>query len=222
VTTAFAPRSASSISLSTSSCGRTMGRMPFLKQLLKKMSAKDGAITQRMPKSSSAQGACSRDDPQPKFSPATRICAFAIGGLVQDEIGDLVAVVVIAHLVEQVLAEARALDRLQELLGDDHVGIDIDQGQGRGNAGELGELVHGGSPVRRGCDTAPSAGGQAGHVGFTVVSGRGTSKVRLAQSVRHSASVSPDGSTGSSVTAFTRYSIPGATEMTTMPLPSVS
>jgi hypothetical protein len=71
------------------------------------MSAKDGAITQRMPKSSSAHGACSRDEPQPKLSPATRICAFAIGGLVQHEIRDLVAVVVIAHLVEQVLAEAR-------------------------------------------------------------------------------------------------------------------
>ena len=52
-----------------------MGRMPFLKQLLKKMSAKEGAMTQRMPKSSSAQGACSREEPQPKFSPATRICA---------------------------------------------------------------------------------------------------------------------------------------------------
>ncbi len=42
--------------------------MPFLKQLLWKMSANEGAITQRMPKSSSAHGACSRDEPQPKFS----------------------------------------------------------------------------------------------------------------------------------------------------------
>jgi hypothetical protein len=49
--------------------------MPFLKQLLKKMSANDGAMTQRMPKSSSAQGACSRLDPQPKLSPAIRISA---------------------------------------------------------------------------------------------------------------------------------------------------
>jgi hypothetical protein len=106
-----------------------MGRMPFLKQLLKKMSAKDVAITQRMPKSSSAHGACSRDEPQPKLSPATRICAFD-RRLVEHEIGVLVAVVVIAHLVEQVLAEAGALDGLQELLGDDHVGVDIDQGMG--------------------------------------------------------------------------------------------
>jgi hypothetical protein len=55
--------------------GSTTGRMPFLKQLLKKMSAKEVEITQRMPKSASAQGACSRDDPQPKLSPATRIWA---------------------------------------------------------------------------------------------------------------------------------------------------
>ena len=37
---ALAPRLASSISLSTSSCGSLIGRMPFWKQLLKKMSAK--------------------------------------------------------------------------------------------------------------------------------------------------------------------------------------
>jgi hypothetical protein len=39
------------------------------------MSAKDGAMRQLMPKSSSAQGACSRLDPQPKFSPVIRILA---------------------------------------------------------------------------------------------------------------------------------------------------
>ena len=39
------------------------------------MSAKLGEITQRMPKSISAQGACSREEPQPKLSPATRIVA---------------------------------------------------------------------------------------------------------------------------------------------------
>ncbi len=53
--------------------------MPFLKQLLWKMSAKSGAMTQRMPKSSSAQGACSREEPQPKFSCASRISARRYG-----------------------------------------------------------------------------------------------------------------------------------------------
>src|ERR1700689_4643932 len=43
------------------------------------MSANDGAMTQRIPKSSSAHGAGSRLDPQPKFSPATRIGALRKG-----------------------------------------------------------------------------------------------------------------------------------------------
>eukprot|EP00903_Cladosiphon_okamuranus_P020668 g18978.t1 len=41
--------------------------------LLKKISAKDVETTTLMPKSASAQGACSREEPQPKLSPATRM-----------------------------------------------------------------------------------------------------------------------------------------------------
>ncbi len=37
------------------------------------MSENDGAMTTRKPKSSSAQTACSRDEPEPKLRPATRI-----------------------------------------------------------------------------------------------------------------------------------------------------
>ncbi len=37
------------------------------------MSAKDGATIAWKPKSSSAQGACSREEPQPKLRPVTRI-----------------------------------------------------------------------------------------------------------------------------------------------------
>ncbi len=66
----------------------------------------------------------------------------AVVRLVQHEIGDLVAVIIIAHLVKQVHAKARALDRLQELLGDDHVGVDIDQRHRRRDAGEFCELFH--------------------------------------------------------------------------------
>ncbi|MNT83491.1 hypothetical protein D3C72_2233680 [compost metagenome] len=47
--------------------GSTMGSRPFLKQLLKKMSAKLGARMARKPNWSNAQGACSRLEPQPKF-----------------------------------------------------------------------------------------------------------------------------------------------------------
>ncbi|MMZ66711.1 hypothetical protein D1872_292320 [compost metagenome] len=52
-----------------------IGSKPFLKLLLKKMSAKLGAITLRKPYSSSAQGACSRLEPQPKFSRASSTLA---------------------------------------------------------------------------------------------------------------------------------------------------
>ena len=46
-----------------------------LEAVVEKMSAKLGAITQRMPYSSSAQTACSREEPQPKFSRASRMLA---------------------------------------------------------------------------------------------------------------------------------------------------
>ena len=49
-------------------------------QLVRKMSAKLGAITTRKPWSSSAHGACSREEPQPKLRPATRIDAPAYSG----------------------------------------------------------------------------------------------------------------------------------------------
>ena len=50
-----------------------MGKIPFLKQLLKKISAKLELITHVIPKSNNAHGACSRDYPQPKFFPAINI-----------------------------------------------------------------------------------------------------------------------------------------------------
>ncbi len=50
------------------------------------MSAKLGAITQVRPWSSSAHGACSREEPQPKFSLAMRIEAFEVGRPVEDEV----------------------------------------------------------------------------------------------------------------------------------------
>ena len=56
-----------------------IGRIPLLKQLLKKISAKLGLITHLIPKSSKAQGACSLEEPQPKFFPAKRIFDFEYG-----------------------------------------------------------------------------------------------------------------------------------------------
>src|SRR6202521_4401606 len=74
-----------------------------------------------------------------------------VARLVQDEIGigpalrevhARLAHVEIAPRVEQVRAKAGALDRLQELLRDDRVGVDILAIQGRHEAGVDGELFH--------------------------------------------------------------------------------
>ncbi len=63
--------------------------------------------------------------------------------LVQHEVRNFLLVLSKAHLVEQMLAETGTLDGLQELLGNNHVGIDIDQGQWGGDTGQLGKLLHG-------------------------------------------------------------------------------
>ena len=60
---------------STSFSASTTVSTPFFTQLLAKMSANEGAITARKPKSSSAQTACSRDEPQPKFFAVARMLA---------------------------------------------------------------------------------------------------------------------------------------------------
>ena len=64
----------------TSASGSCTGRRPIFVQLVRKMSAKLGAMTARKPESSSAHGACSRLEPQPKLRPATRIGAPAYSG----------------------------------------------------------------------------------------------------------------------------------------------
>ncbi len=66
----------------------------------------------------------------------------AIGRLVQHEIRVLAAVVTIAPLREQARAQPGALDRLQILLGDDHVRVDIDHLQRGRDAFERGEFFH--------------------------------------------------------------------------------
>ena len=67
----------------------------------------------------------------------------AIGRLVEDEIGVLAAVVLVALFREQALAKPGTLDGLQVLLGNHHVGIDIDDLQRRCDAFQRGEFFHG-------------------------------------------------------------------------------
>src|SRR5262249_60276583 len=66
----------------------------------------------------------------------------AVGGLVQHKVGDILALFVVAQFVKEVFAKPGALDRLQELLGNDRVSVDVDYGQRCGDGGELGELLH--------------------------------------------------------------------------------
>jgi hypothetical protein len=68
---------------------------------------------------------------------------FAIGRLVEHEIRIFAAIIPVALLGEKALAEPGALDRLQILLWDHHVGVDIDDIQRRGDAFEGGKFFHG-------------------------------------------------------------------------------
>ncbi len=70
----------------------------------------------------------------------------AILRLVEHKIRDLFPLFRVAHLVKQVLAEACALDRLQELFRDNHVRIDIEDRHGGGNAFDFFKLIHDLSP----------------------------------------------------------------------------
>src|SRR4029079_7743633 len=67
----------------------------------------------------------------------------AILRLVEHKIADFFARRrIVPHLVKERLAEARPFDRLQELLRDDHVGIDIPDGQRSGDSSQYRELIH--------------------------------------------------------------------------------
>ena len=61
----------------TTPSGSVISSRPFFCALVKKMSAKLGATTQRKPYSSSAHTACSRLEPQPKLRRASRMLASA-------------------------------------------------------------------------------------------------------------------------------------------------
>jgi hypothetical protein len=67
--------------------------------------AEAGAITQRMPKRIRAQTAPSRDDPQPKLDPASRILPLPVARLVEDEVRHLGAVERVSSVGKQLGAE---------------------------------------------------------------------------------------------------------------------
>ena len=71
----------------------------------------------------------------------------AIRLAVQYEIGNFLAILREAHLVEQVRTQPRPLDGLQELLRDDHIGVDIEDVERRGDAGQLVKFLHDSLPA---------------------------------------------------------------------------
>src|SRR4051812_19258385 len=77
-------------SASTSACGRSTVSRPDLVELFLKMSANRELMTTRKPPSSSAQTACSREEPVPKSGPATRTEASAYCGWLSTKSGSLV------------------------------------------------------------------------------------------------------------------------------------
>ena len=54
--------------------------MPSITQLPKKISPKEPPTMARMPQPMSTCGACSREEPQPKFWPTTSTAGFLVGG----------------------------------------------------------------------------------------------------------------------------------------------
>ena len=76
-----------SISSACTVLSTTIGSSPFFNALLPKMSANDVLTTARNPNPVNAHGACSREEPQPKLSPAMRICAPAAPGVLSTKSG---------------------------------------------------------------------------------------------------------------------------------------
>src|SRR5215212_3479763 len=64
-----------------------IGSRPFFSALPWKMSAQLVVMTAWIPHATSAHGACSRDDPQPKLTPASRILRPYIWGLSRTNVG---------------------------------------------------------------------------------------------------------------------------------------
>ena len=126
----------SSASGSRRDAARTAGRgrsgrrrsaaAPFLRRCCWKMSAKLVDRIARTPHAASAHGACSRDEPAPKLSPASRIWRPGHLGLVEDERRVLErAVLLEPPVAEQRVGEAGLVGHLEVAGRDDLVGVDV-------------------------------------------------------------------------------------------------
>ena len=128
-------------------------------------------MTAVKPKPVSAQGACSREEPQPKLSPASRMRAPAAPGWLSTKSGLGLPSGLVAPVGEEALAQAVLVGGLEEARRDDLVGVDVGDRQHDDAGGQGGEAGHGVlSPQRvsvRGSVTRPVTAAAA------AVSGRG-------------------------------------------------
>ena len=117
-------RSGEQAELSTSG-GTTIGSSEFFSEFCLKMSAKLVLITARNPNCVSAHGACSRELPQPKLSPASRTMRALRRRLVEDEIGVRIALAHRSASRRKLLVETQLRRGLQEARRNNLVGIDV-------------------------------------------------------------------------------------------------
>ncbi len=142
IVTWFAGSAAIAVSSATSSALSAIGSNPTLYELPRKMSANDGAMIARNPRSSSAHGACSRDDPEPKFGPETSTTASEYSGRLRMNSGVQFTLGVLRPIPEEERTEAGALNSLEELLRDDLIGVDVGPGEWGHLAGDDGDGLH--------------------------------------------------------------------------------
>ncbi len=121
----------------------TMGSSPFISELLRKMSAISVLMTARMPKSSSAHGACSREEPQPKLRSGHQHLATGGRRLIQDEVGLGSPVRARnASREKQLLPKPDPGGRGEKARRDDLVGVDVAGGQYHRARLDGGDLFH--------------------------------------------------------------------------------
>ena len=135
------PRPPPSSAAMSSSLAVTHG-MPSATQLPKKMSANDSPTIALMPQRCSACGACSRDEPQPKFLLTDRDARpLRLEARIVHDVPLRMPLGVEARVVEGVLPHAFEGHRLHVARRNDAVGVDVVAAQRNRPAGDLGDAM---------------------------------------------------------------------------------
>ena len=122
--------------MSTVAAGSRTGSKPFLSELLKKMSPKFGAITERMPNVDQAEhgGFARRADAE--IAAGDRDHRVAVWLLIEDVVGLLRAVGIEAPIVQENLRETRTARHFVEAGRTNLIGVDIRFVERHGDTGQ--------------------------------------------------------------------------------------